>query len=216
MIIAPDLAPGIEQVASAIGAARTARQGRLIVAIAGPPGSGKSTFTEGLWRRVDKDARGKVSVMPMDGYHMDNAVLVERGWLDRKGAPHTFDVDALAADLNAVRAAKREAFVPVFDRTLDLSRASARAIGTDVETVLLEGNYLLLGTDPWLGLQPLFDLTVYLDVDAAELERRLIARWLTHGHDAEAARKRALGNDIPNARLVAEHSLPATITLKNG
>ena len=42
---------------------------------------------------------GEAALVPMDGYHLDNAVLVERGLLPRKGAPQTFDVDGLARDL---------------------------------------------------------------------------------------------------------------------
>ena len=44
---------------------------------------------------------GEAALMPMDGYHFDNAMLVERGLLPRKGAPQTFDVDGLARDLGA-------------------------------------------------------------------------------------------------------------------
>jgi pantothenate kinase len=79
--------------------------------------------------------------------------------------------------------------------------------------ILLEGNYLLLDAQPWAGLAPLCDLTVFLDVPLRELERRLIRRWLDHGHDEAAARARALGNDIPNARTVAQGSRPADLRL---
>ena len=47
---------------------------------------------------------GEAALVPMDGYHFDNAVLVERGLLPRKGAPQTFDVDGLARDLERIRA----------------------------------------------------------------------------------------------------------------
>ncbi len=55
----------------------------------------------------------------------------------------------------------------------------------------------------------LFDMTLYLDVPFAELERRLIERWLSFGFDAETARNRALSNDIPNAELVVAQSRKA-------
>jgi pantothenate kinase len=156
------------------------------------------------------------AVMPMDGYHLDNAILDTRGLRARKGSPPTFDVDGLARDLARVRAADRPVIVPVFDRDLDLARAGAREIAPEVPVIVIEGNYLLLDQDPWHGLAPLFDLTVFVAVPEAELERRLIARWLHHGHDPEAARARALGNDIPNARLVAAGSRAADITLTQG
>lgn len=47
---------------------------------------------------------------------------------------------------------------------------------------------------------------------AAELERRLVRRWLDHGHSPEQARARALSNDLPNAeRVIARRRQPDTI-----
>ena len=191
------------------------RQGsaRMIVAIAGAPGAGKSTLADALCIALNARRPGVAVVMPMDGYHLDNAILDARGLRARKGSPPTFDVNGLACDLARVRAADRPVILPVFDRDLDLARAGAREVGPEVPVILIEGNYLLLDDDPWRDLAPLFDLTVFLRVPEAELERRLIDRWLHYGHDPDSARARALGNDIPNARLVATTSRPADITL---
>ena len=55
-------------------------------------------------RRSRRSTPGEAALMPMDGYHFDNAILIERGLLARKGAPQTFDVDGLARDLARLRA----------------------------------------------------------------------------------------------------------------
>ncbi|MBD3763671.1 MAG: nucleoside triphosphate hydrolase [Rhodobacterales bacterium] len=205
---------GAQDLAQAILARRG--PGRMLVALAGAPGAGKSTLAEATCAALNDHAPGLAAVMPMDGYHLDNAVLDARGLRPRKGAPQTFDVDGLARDLARLRAADRPVILPVFDRDLDLARAGAREVAPEVPVILVEGNYLLLDRTPWADLAPLFDLTVFLQVPEAELERRLIARWLHHGHGPEAARARALGNDIPNARLVAAASRSADITLVQG
>ena len=70
---------------------------RRIVAVAGAPGSGKSSFAERLRDRLD--GRVAAQVLAMDGFHYDDLVLEARGHRARKGAPHTFDVDGLAATL---------------------------------------------------------------------------------------------------------------------
>lgn len=190
---------------------RAAGRRRYVLAIAGAPGAGKSTLAEALLAALEAQAPGRAALVPMDGFHLDNAVLDARGLRPRKGAPQTFDVDGLAAALARVRAADRPVAVPVFDRDLDLARAGGRIVGPDQPVVLVEGNYLLLRDAPWDGLAGLFDRTLFLEVPEDELARRLVARWLGHGMGSEAARARAEGNDLPNARLVAARSRPADV-----
>ncbi|WP_404422319.1 nucleoside triphosphate hydrolase [Thalassospira australica] len=185
---------------------------RLLVAIAGAPASGKSTLSERLHRHLGGDEAGAV-VVPMDGYHFDDAILSARGLLPRKGAPETFDTGGFKRTLEAIRADDDDVYVPVFDRHLELSRGSARCVSQSHRIVLVEGNYLLLNQSPWNQLASLFDLTVFLEVPKDILEQRLIERWLNHGHDPQSARVKASGNDIPNARTVAQNSIPADITI---
>jgi hypothetical protein len=56
---------------------------RRIVAVAGTPGSGKSTFAERLQALVD--GRVPAQVLAMDGFHYDDLVLTARGHRPRKG-----------------------------------------------------------------------------------------------------------------------------------
>jgi pantothenate kinase len=180
---------------------------RFLVALAGPPGAGKSFRSEQLFQAIDEALPGQVVVVPMDGYHFDNAVLGE-DLMSVKGAPHTFDAEGLRVDLERIRRADHSVAVPVFDRPLDLARAGGRLVRTEHRIVIVEGNYLLLDQAPWRELHSLFDLKVMLEVDDATLERRLIERWLTMGHDTDAARRKALDKDMPNARLVKTTSIP--------
>lgn len=184
---------------------------RILVAIAGAPGSGKSTLAEALLAELEAQAPGDAALVPMDGFHYDDMVLRGRGLLPRKGAPETFDVDGFAVALGRIRAADRPVAVPVFDRELEIARAGARIVGPEAPVVLVEGNYLLLDEAPWDALAPLFDLTLFLPVAEAELARRLHDRWRGFGFDPEAARAKAEGNDIPNARLVAARSRRADL-----
>jgi pantothenate kinase len=189
--------------------------GRIIVAIAGAPGAGKSTLAESLCARLNESGGRQAALLPMDGFHFDDMHLVPAGLRPRKGAPETFDVGGYAHALRRLRT-RDEPFVavPVFDREIEIARAGARLIPAEVPLVLTEGNYLLLDRAPWAGLAPLFDLSIFLAVPEAVLERRLIARWRDHGLDEAAAREKAFGNDIPNARLVTAASRAADITLE--
>lgn len=173
---------------------------RRIVAIAGPPGSGKSTIAAEVVLRL-KAAGRDAALVEMDGFHFDNAVLGQ-DLLPRKGAPETFDVAGLSGTLARIRADDGAVAIPVFDRALDLARAGARIVAPSHRIVVVEGNYLLLEEAPWTDLAGFFDETVLLEVSEAELRRRLLERWLHHGLDPAAALARAEGNDLVNARRV--------------
>lgn len=185
---------------------------RLLVAIAGPPGAGKSTAADGLADLLNRKAPGCAAVLPMDGYHFDDVVLNERGDLARKGAPHTFDVAGLDHMLERLRANNEdEVAVPVFDRSIEIARAGARIIPRSTTRLVVEGNYLLLNDAPWSNLARHFELTVFIDVDETELRRRLARRWADLSDDEADAKLEE--NDLPNARLVNANSRPADFQL---
>ncbi|WP_029617854.1 nucleoside triphosphate hydrolase [Pseudorhizobium marinum] len=185
---------------------------RFLVAIAGPPGSGKSTFADEL--ASDLRSRGELAaIVPMDGFHMDDAVLREKGLLSRKGAPLTFDVRGLVDVVRALRRTDDEVLVPLFDRTREQAIAGARAIDPQDRFVIVEGNYLLLDEPGWEKLAHLFDWTIMLLPPEEVLEERLMRRWLDLGLDADAARAKVADNDLPNGRLVRMRSSPADVTL---
>lgn len=131
-----------------------ATQGRLLIALAGPPGAGKSTCAEQLAVLLNSEGAPMAAVFPMDGYHFDDRVLDARGLRAHKGAPETFDVAGLRHMLERLRLNEEgEIAVPVFDRTLEIARAGARLISREVKVLIVEGNYLLLNTPRGLHLR---------------------------------------------------------------
>ncbi len=194
-----------------------AGQGRVILAIAGAPGSGKSHLAEDLTARLNATSDGLAMVLPMDGYHYDDLYLVPAGLRPRKGAPQTFDVGGLYHTLKRLRDRDEASVaVPVFDRAIEIARAGARLIPASVGVIVVEGNWLLLDQAPWQRLRPMFDLTVMVDVPEAVLRQRLRGRWQALGlSEAEIAAKLE-ENDLPNGRLVREASVAAEFRLQNG
>lgn len=193
---------------------RRAGAGRLIAALAGPPGAGKSAAAEAVAARLNAAAPDTCAVLPMDGFHYDDQLLEPLGWRPRKGAPHTFDVGGLTATLARLRANEEPAVaVPVFDRSIEIARAGARLIPQAVRVVLVEGNYLLLDAEPWWALRPMFDLCAMIAVPRETLAARLTARWRDHGLSPGEAAARVDGNDLPNADLVLAGSAAPDIWL---
>ncbi len=185
---------------------------RFLVAIAGPPGAGKSTMADSLAEALR--ARGEsAEVLPMDGFHMDNAILIERGLLARKGIPETFDVRGFIDIVRAVRPADQEVLVPVFDRSRELAIASARVVSPDHRFIIVEGNYLLFSRGKWAELEGMFDYSIMLAPPIEVLEERLWDRWRGYRLSEEAVRAKVYENDLPNGRLILENRRPADITL---
>ncbi len=189
---------------------------RAIVAIAGPPASGKSTLAEAVVQSLNAQQSSAVpsaTLVPMDGYHLDNRVLETRGLRAKKGAPETFDAVGFCKAIGALQSARYESFHPQFDRQMDLAIANAIAVHPETPTVVVEGNYLLMKSDPWRTLEDIYAATVFVSPTLEELESRLQRRWIKHGFDPQTALLRAKMNDLPNAERVIRESRKADLTL---
>ena len=186
---------------------------RNLVAVVGPPASGKTTLAAQL-RETLNERSIPTGLVAMDGFHLDNAILDQRGLRPRKGAPETFDLAGFASILQRLTV-EHEVIAPTFDRARDASIGSSSVVTSDMTTVVVEGNYLLLDEPGWRDLSDHWALSVMLEVSAAQLEARLLERWRKFGFDDETAMAKARGNDLPNALRVRENSLTADMTISD-
>lgn len=182
--------------------------GRRIVALAGPPGAGKST----LAARLVAALPGAVLV-PMDGFHLDNRLLDQDGLRDRKGAPETFDAAGFLTLVRRLRTGAEVVF-PLFDRDRDMAIAGAGRVAPDDGPVIVEGNYLLLDRPIWRELAALWDLAVMLEAPTERLRARLTARWQDQGCAPDILDAH-LRNDLANAALVRGASQPADLVMSS-
>ena len=128
-------------------------------------------------------------------------------------APETFDFAGCETLLKRIRSGEPDIAIPVFDRSMELSRAAASIVAAHTKFILVEGNYLLLDEEPWSRLAPLFDFTIFVDVPRNELERRLMERWRGHGKSDEDARAWIASNDMPNIERVLARRRPADMVI---
>ena len=198
--------------------AHRSERGRVMVGIVGPPGAGKSTLAEALAARFSQELGPRAAVaVPMDGFHLSNVELDRLGLADRKGAPETFDG---AGYVHLLRRLRSEAddlvYAPAYSRVLHESIGGAIPVGPQVRLVVTEGNYLLVREQPWAGVRPLLDLTVYLEVPDGARVPGLLRRQRSRGLDEEAARDWVERSDEANARLVAATRIYADAVLTRG
>ena len=188
-------------------------QNRYFIALAGPPASGKSTISNKL--NEDLNAKGFPSeILQMDGFHFDDAILNSKNLLPRKGSPETFDVMGLKNFL--IRLANEpEVVIPIFDRSLELSRSSAVTITENKKTIIVEGNYLLLNSHPWNTLEDYFDSSIMIHCEESILEKRLIERWKGFDLNQEQINQKVYENDLPNGVSVIKNSIKADYYLEN-
>lgn len=182
---------------------------RLLVGLAGCPGSGKSTCAAEVVARACALAgtEGYAAVLPLDGFHLTRAQLgalpnAEEA-LARRGAPWTFDGVAFRGAVQAAAAAGRELALPSFDHAAGDPEPGGVVLRPHCRVVIVEGLYVLSPEAPWAEAAPFLDDSWFMDVAPEDVLARVARRhqraW---GLSPAQARARAAGNDAANARLV--------------
>ena len=193
---------------------------RILVMLAAPPGTGKTTLALFL-AHLSRETPGlcPVTAIGMDGFHRRQEYLLAHTTLrggkavpmvQVKGAPETFDLDALRERV-ALAASGADCPWPEYDRLLHNPVENVLRVQGDI--VLLEGNYLLLDADGWRELRRYADSTVRIAADPALLRKRLIERKTASGTPRAEAERFVDFSDLPNAELCLGHSLDAALTL---
>ena len=194
---------------------------RILVFLAAPPGSGKSTMAAFL-RELSLATPGitPVTVIGMDGFHRRQEYLLEHTTMrdgkeirlvDIKGAPITFDLSLLKAAISRV-AAGEVCEWPIYDRLLHNPVYSGQKVSGDI--VVLEGNYLLLEEKGWCDLRQYADYTVKITVAPEMLRGRLIARKTASGMPHDKAEHFVEFSDLRNAELCLRHTAKADLELE--
>ena len=193
-------------------------KGRLVILLAAPPGTGKSTLAL-LLEKLSQTEEGLVSLqaLGLDGFHHTTAYLrSHKAEVDGKmvpmtaikGAPETFNLEHLKEKLAKVRTENIR--WPVYDRSIHDVIEDVTTVKQDI--VLLEGNWLLLGSGGWQDLRDFADYTVFVEARPEDLKERLIRRKMLGGSSQKEAESFYERTDGVNVERVLNDSWPADET----
>ena len=194
---------------------------RILVMLAAPPGAGKSTLLSFLSRLAgETDGIGRIQTIGMDGFHRRQEYLLSHEtvrdgkkirMVEVKGAPETFDLEALTRRVKSLAAGETIGW-PVYDRLLH--NPVEDAVRVDGDIVILEGNYLLLDMDGWRDLASYADYTISIRADEEMLRERLIDRKMKTGVSRDESIRFVDFSDMPNVRLCLNCSMSADLQLE--
>lgn len=153
-----------------------------VIGIAGSVAVGKSTtarLLQELLRRWPDHPR--VDLVTTDGFLHPNRVLAERGIMHRKGFPESYDRRRLIDFLVALKAGAEEVRAPVYSHLVYDVLPDDEQVVRRPDVVIVEGLNVLQrgGPDDSLVVSDLFDFSVYVDADEADVRSWFLERFLT-------------------------------------
>ncbi|KAJ5238575.1 Phosphoribulokinase/uridine kinase [Penicillium chermesinum] len=210
----------------------TADDARLMIAVSGIPGSGKTELAQSISKRINQiyasespSAPPISTALPMDGFHLTRAQLAampdpEHAFA-RRGAEFTFDGEKFLGLVKKLQepitAETKDVHAPSFDHAVKDPVEDDITIPATCRVVLFEGNYLSLDKEPWRETAKLMDELWFVDVDFEVARKRLIRRHIKAGiaKNEEEGNKRAKENDLVNGQEIVDFRLPVQEIVKS-
>lgn len=155
-----------------------------IIGVAGSVAVGKSTTARILKALLSRwPTSPKVDLITTDGFLFPNKVLAERGLMERKGFPESYDRARFLDFLSDIKSGRPKVSVPVYSH-LAYDLLPGESIIVDRPDILIvEGLNILQASDlpksgrPVLFASDFLDFSIYLDADEADLRRWFLERF---------------------------------------
>ncbi|GIG54794.1 pantothenate kinase [Demequina activiva] len=157
----------------------------FVIGVAGSVAVGKSTTARVLRELMARWPQSpRVELVTTDGFLHPNAVLRERGLLERKGFPESYDRRALRQFIADVKSGRAEVSAPVYSHlTYDIV-PDQRIVVRQPDVLIVEGLNVLQPASPRdlddtaLAVSDYFDVSIYVDAQPHHVRRWYIERFL--------------------------------------
>ena len=152
----------------------------FIIGVAGSVAVGKSTISRVLQALLARwPHHPRVELVTTDGFLYANAVLEERGLMDRKGFPKSYDRKALLEFVASAKAGERHLEVPLYSHIkYDVIADEARVLD-EPDILIVEGLNVLQAGDSGAVVSDYFDFSIFVDAQVADIKSWYIERFLT-------------------------------------
>jgi type I pantothenate kinase len=151
-----------------------------VIGVAGSVAVGKSTFARILQALLARwPDHPKVDLVTTDGFLHPNAVLADRGLMNRKGFPESYDTRRLLSFLRQVKSGVEEVDAPVYSHVVYDIVDGERVTVRQPDILILEGlNVLQVGHDRSEFVSDYFDFSIYVDAHESDIEGWYVDRFL--------------------------------------
>ena len=150
-----------------------------VIGIAGSVAVGKSTsarILQSLLARWPEHPR--VDLITTDGFLFPNAVLEDRGIMNRKGFPESYDTKTLLTFLRDLKSGALDVKAPVYSHVVyDIIDGETVSV-QQPDILIIEGlNVLQVGSEANEFVSDYFDFSIYIDAEEPDIEQWYIERF---------------------------------------
>lgn len=151
----------------------------FVIGIAGSVAVGKSTTARLLTRMLASLFPAlNVDMITTDGFLYPNKVLSEKGIMNRKGFPESYDMKRLIEFLSEVKIGTTDVESPVYSHEVYDIVEGEKNVLHDPDILIVEGiNVLQSPANEQIYMSDFFDFSIFVDADPDDIEEWYIDRF---------------------------------------
>lgn len=152
----------------------------FVIGVAGSVAVGKSTFSRVLEALLARwPQHPSVDLITTDGFLYPNEALAERGLMERKGFPESYDRSALLDFVSRVKSGETHLEIPVYSHiSYDIVPGESRVV-SNPDILIIEGLNVLQAGGTGAFVSDYFDFSIFVDADLEDIKRWYVERFMT-------------------------------------